>query len=556
VSRVSISRVSSPLLLAAGLLAALATLANPLGAQAPVVGPNYVPGEVLVTYRQAATGLHALAVNRRLGAAVVQRFAQPGLQRLRLGSGLSVEAALRSLSSDPAVASAQPNFIYHATALPNDPRYTSGDLWAMNNTGQNAGTADADIDAPEAWDLTTGSASVVVATIDTGVDYNHEDLAGNIWTNPGETGLDAQGRDKANNGIDDDGDGYVDDVHGWNAVASNGNPMDDNNHGTHVAGTIGGRENNGIGVAGVNWNVTIVATKFLDSTGSGTTASAIACLDYIHALKDHGLNVVATNNSWGGGGADAALQAAIGRSESRGILFVAAAGNGDSFGRAINNDSSPQYPASYSNANIISVTATDRNDRKASWANYGATTVDLGAPGVSIWSSVRGNAYDVYDGTSMATPHVTGAVALLKAYDPSLTYLQIKDRLLGTGDPVSDLEGKTLTGRRLNLYNALTGTVPPKPVARTMKVSVTTDKLAYTMGQTVNITVKTTDSATGAALSGATANVRVQTPAGYVQTGSAVTGASGSVTFRYQPRTSYGRGTYSATATAAKFTVK
>ena len=218
------------------------------------------------------------------------------------------------------------------------------------------------------------SANVLVGVIDTGVDYNHPDLAANIWTNPGEI---------AGNGIDDDGNGYIDDVHGYDFVNNDGDPMDDNGHGTHFSGTIGGVGNNGIGVAGVNWNVKIMALKFLDSGGSGSTANAVAGVQYATMM---GVDV--TSNSWGGGGFSQALYDAIDAAGAANIAFVAAAGN-----NGANNDTSPAYPAAYDLPNIISVAATDDNDELASFSNYGAASVDLGAPGVDILSTLPGNQY-------------------------------------------------------------------------------------------------------------------------------------------------------------------
>jgi len=543
-------------------LAALAASTSP-SARAQQRPLPYVPGEVLVTYRPGAQAATMSQATRELGARVVRKLAPARAHLLRLSPGASTEAAIRRLRQDPTVASVQPNFIYHASLSPNEPAFSNGYLWGMHNTGQNAGTADADMDAPDAWGLTTGAANVAVAVIDTGVDYTHPDLASNIWTNPGETGavidvggnpvLDASGQPvrKETNGADDDGNGYVDDVHGWNGSADNGNPMDDNEHGTHVAGTIGALGNNGLGVVGVNWNVQIVACKFLAADGSGTTADAIECLDYVTRLKQNGLNVVATNNSWGGGPYDPALRDAITRSEQAGILFVAAAGNGDAYGRAINSDASLQYPASYPNVGILSVTATDRNNQKASWANYGATTIDLGAPGVSIWSTVPGAQYAALDGTSMAAPHVTGAVALLKAYSPGLSLQEVKDRLLNTGDPVPALEGMTFTGRRLNLYNALTGYSPAKPPKVALGVTVTTNKTtAYRMGETVTMTTRVTGGTS--VVAGASVSLSLVTASGRRYAASSTTGSGGTMVLSFRPSSGDGRGTYRVTSTASR----
>ncbi len=280
-------------------------------------------------------------------------------------------------------------------------------LWGLDNTGQTGGTSDADIDAPEAWAISTGSSSTVVAVIDSGVDYNHVDLAANIWTNPGEI---------ARNGIDDDGNGFVDDVHGYDFYSDDGDPMDDNGHGTHCSGTIAGVGNNGIGVAGVNWSSSIMALKFLSAGGSGYTSDAIRAVNYATMMRTtYNVNVRVTSNSWGGGGYSAAMDSAILASGSAGILFVAAAGNDST-----NNDVSPHFPSNYDQASILSVAATDHNDALASFSNYGATTVHLGAPdsrstarspaGVTpatrapAWPRHTSRAWPLWPGPSIQTP--------------------------------------------------------------------------------------------------------------------------------------------------------
>lgn len=331
---------------------------------------------------------------------------------------------------------------------PNDPRFS--DLWGLHNTGQTGGTYDADIDAPEAWDLQTGSSNVVVAVIDTGVDYNHQDLSANMWKNPGEV---------AGNGIDDDGNGYVDDVYGWDFCNNDSNPIDDHNHGTHCSGTIAGVGNNGIGVVGVNWKAKIMALKFLNSQGSGAISDALAALEYATMMKQQkNIPIIATSNSWGGGGFSSSFKQAIEASDNAGILFIAAAGNASS-----NNDVTPNYPSNYDVPNVIAVAATTHTDGLASFSNYGASTVDLGAPGSNILSTTRNNGYGTMSGTSMATPHVSGVAALIKAHASSYTHSQIKSLILNKVDPVSSLSGKTVTGGRLNVYNAIKD-IGPGPV--------------------------------------------------------------------------------------------
>ncbi len=357
----------------------------------------------------------------------------------------AMSAAVATWSVYPGVRYAEADGVVHIDAtIPNDARFS--ELWGMNNTGQGGGVADADIDAPEAWDIFRGSNSVVVADIDTGVDYTHPDLAANMWVNPGEI---------AGNGRDDDGNGWVDDVYGIDAANNDSDPMDDNGHGTHTAGTFGAVGNNGVGVVGVNWNVKIMALKFLDSFGSGQISDAITAIDYMTTMKTrYGINIVVSNNSWGWGpGYFQAMYDAIKASNDAGIMFVAAAGNS-----GYDNDMWPSYPSSFNLPGIIAVAATDPSDRLASFSQYGRTSVDLGAPGVNILSTVPAagllgspSRYASLNGTSMATPHVTGAVALGMAYEPGSSLDYIKQLILNTVDVVPDLVNRTVTGGRLNL---------------------------------------------------------------------------------------------------------
>lgn len=333
-----------------------------------------------------------------------------------------------------------PNFVIKVNAVPNDSQFS--ELWGLSS-GKG-------IDAPSAWDLHTGSQNVVVAVIDTGVDYNHQDLKNNMWVNAGEI---------PNNGIDDDNNGYVDDVHGMSAINSSGNPMDDNGHGTHVAGTIGAKGNNGLGVAGVNWNVQIMALKFLDGNGYGGLAGAIEAIEYMTEMKKRGVNVKVSNNSWGGVGYSQGLYNAIKASIDAGVIFVAAAGN-----EANDNDLNQSYPASYEIDNLVSVAAIDQDQNLAGFSNYGAYSVDIAAPGVNILSTVPGNKYRSLSGTSMATPHVTGALTLLAASNSALSSSQIVQRLYDTGESLATLTGLTYTGRKLNLSRLLRNqTVPVVP---------------------------------------------------------------------------------------------
>jgi subtilisin family serine protease len=360
------------------------------------------------------------------------------------------ERAIEALRSNKNIAFIEPDFRVQMDAIPNDARFD--DLWGLHNIGQIGGTPDADIDATEVWDIQTGSTDVVIAVIDSGVDYNHEDLNTNMWINTGEI---------PGNLFDDDGNGYIDDVYGYDFAYSDSDPMDIHGHGTHCSGTIAGVGNNGIGVAGVNWDARIMALKFLDDSGSGWTSDAILAVQYATMMKlDYNVPVIATSNSWGGGGYSTTLVNAIAAADAAGILFIAAAGND-----WMNTDQYPHYPSSYSNPNIISVAATDRNDGLAdtySWgSNYGATTVDLAAPGVSILSTTPNDSYSWYSGTSMATPHVSGVVALLKAEYPWMTHTEIRDTILNNVDPIPELSGKMVTGGRLNAFSTFQQTDQP-----------------------------------------------------------------------------------------------
>lgn len=333
----------------------------------------YIPGEVLVKYRDGVSSLGTASLNKSLGATKARNLGRTGIQQVKVRPGLSVEEAITEFHYQPEVEFAQPNYIYHHFATtPNDPSYPN--LWSLDNRGQTVnsitGTADADIDAPEAWEINRGSPPVIVAVIDSGVDYNHPDISSNIWTNPGEN---------ATNNIDDDGNGYIDDSRGWDFVDNDNNPMGVNSHGTHVAGTIGAVGNNSLGVTGVSWTVKIIPIRVLDSLGAGTTANITAGIDYAVANRARIINMSIGSNP--GGSADPTLIAAIADADRAGVLLVIAAGNS-----ANNNDSFHVYPSDYPDANIISVAATDQNDALASFSNYGSVSVDVGAPGTNIYS--------------------------------------------------------------------------------------------------------------------------------------------------------------------------
>src|SRR6266545_4647100 len=416
--------------------------------------------------------LEALAT--LLGAQILQSYPEIGdLEVLHVPSTSSVTDLSAIYQASGLVEYAEPDFQVSALAVPNDFRYNDGSLWGLHNTGQFGGLPGADIHAQDGWDVQNSAANIIVAVIDTGVRSTHEDLANNMWNNPGEI---------AGNGLDDDGDGYVDDVHGINAITNSGDPNDDHGHGTHVSGTVGAMGNNSVGVVGVAWRVQIMACKFLDSSGNGFISDAIKSMDY---ARSKGAKVV--NASWGSTSfTSSALHDAIDSLRQAGIIFAAAAGNS-----AANNDVTPLYPASYELDNIISVAATTRTDDLAFFSDYGPTTVDLGAPGAAIYSCWNGsdNDYRYNDGTSMAAPHVAGTCALMMAHYPNDNYQQIISRILSNVDPLPALAGKCVSGGRLNLQRALSGGAPP-PV-------VTADFTASPTSGNVPLTVQFTDQSTG-----------------------------------------------------------
>jgi subtilisin family serine protease len=406
------------------------------------------PGEILIGFRDGVSQAEQNKLLAKVGATEKRKF-----KRIR-GALLEVkpekvERALERLQTDERVRYAERNALIHLDALPNDAFFNR--LWGLNNTGQTVqgltGLPDADIDAPEAWNVTTGSSTVTVAVIDTGIDGSHPDLASQMWINAGENCSGCR-----TDGIDNDGNGYVDDWRGWDWVNDDNNPTDDHGHGTHVAGTIGASGNNGIGVTGVNWQVRLMPMKFLSSAGSGTTADAVSAVLY---AADKGADVM--NNSWGGDTYSQALADAISVADDRGSLFVAASGNSSN-----DNDANPDYPSSYDNPNVISVAATEHRDGLAWFSNIGKRTVDLGAPGLNIYSTWPGGSYQFLTGTSMAAPHVSGAAALVKAAFPNASDLGIKALLLSGVDPNASLAGRTSTGGRLNVANAVTCSTTPK----------------------------------------------------------------------------------------------
>ncbi len=378
----------------------------------------------------------------------------------------SLSQTIQDLNADSSVTYAEPHFVYEIVKpveefflnnliknsksfnyTPNDPRF--GELWGLSNTGRNEpggarGVLGADINALKSWEITKGSKDVTVAVIDTGVDYNHPDLKDQMWIND----LELNGKD----GIDDDGNGYVDDIYGYDFANNDGNPIDGHGHGTHCAGTIGAAHDNGIGVSGVMGKVKIMAIKFLSDSGGGSTEGAIRAIDY--AIK---MNVDIMSNSWGGGGRSQALEDVIKRASDAGIIFTAAAGNSSA-----NNDLRPYYPASYKVDNVISVAALTSQNTLASFSSYGRETVHVAAPGHRVLSTVKNAGYKVSSGTSMSTPHVTGALGLLIAKEGRLPVAEVRERVVATSEPVAALRGKIVNGGRLDAFNLLNDERPSR----------------------------------------------------------------------------------------------
>jgi len=428
---------------------------------------KYVPGEVIVRFSAKQNGANRSMAERNAflaarGAGIVTRSSRlaPNVTLVKLPDNLSVEEAIERLHGRPEVVRAVPNHIVRAySTYPDDPNF--GEQWALNNTGQTGGTVDADIDAPEAWDIRTSSGEIIVAVIDTGVDYNHPDLADNMWVNEAEL--------NGEEGVDDDENGFIDDIYGYDFENDDGDPLDDNFHGTYCAGIISAVGDNNEGVSGVCWNTKIMALKFLNSSGSGNAYDAAEAIRY--AIK-MGANVL--SNSWGSPWADDELEIAIEEADANGILFVAAAGNPYDWEEADNDDDQGhRYPPYYDCNNIIAVMATDHNDERSIWADtdqssaYGRISVDLAAPGSDILTTFPSyetaamtgygfsTYYDMESGTSAAAPFVSGACALVWSKNPGLSHMEVKELIMGNVDKVDALEGLCVTEGRLNLYEAV-----------------------------------------------------------------------------------------------------
>lgn len=414
--------------------------------------PEFVPGEVIVRFRPGASNASRGEIMRSANAQVGEKIVTAAMRGRGDNEGITVMRtsmnvpdAIAALKARGDVEYAEPNWIYTTDATVSDTYYANGSLWGMYGSGT-APSNQYGIGGTAAtpWVAGANCGNVVIGIIDEGYMYTHPELAANAFKNPGEI---------AGNSVDDDGNGYVDDVYGWDFAGNNSSVFDGagDDHGTHVAGTIGAA-GNGTGVVGVCSTVKLMSGKFLGSQG-GTTANAVKAVDYFTALKNKGVNIAATSNSWGGGGFSQALADAIGRANAANILFVAAAGNS-----TYNCDVTACYPANYNVANVISVASITSTGAISSFSNYGATTVDIGAPGSAIWSTVpvssRGKivaGYASYSGTSMATPHVSGAVAYYASTHSGATAGQIKSAILGAAIATPSLAGKTVTGGRLNV---------------------------------------------------------------------------------------------------------
>ena len=382
-----------------------------------------------------------------LGAEVITEYSTLPAIHVRLDTTQIPAEALRRVNQFRAISAIEPNYYLHSLETPNEPIYSFGLMWGLNNTGQWGGVEDVDIDAEEAWDITSGDGRVVVGIIDTGILYTHPDLSENIWTNPDEI---------AGNSIDDDNNGFIDDVHGWDFFNKEGDPLDDNFHGTHVSGIIGAAGNNSRGVVGVNWQVGLMGLKILDKNGVGDTADAARAIDYAILMKRRGVNIRVLNASFGGGEESEVFRSAIQAANEEGILFVTAAGNDGS-----DNDAKPVFPSSYPLPNLISVASITRSGMLSSFSNYGRNSVDIAAPGSHIWSTFIYNFYFFFDGTSMAAPYVSGIAALLLSNEPDLSPAQTKARLVNTAKGLTGTEGKLKNPAMPSAFHALANIPAP-----------------------------------------------------------------------------------------------
>lgn len=432
--------VAVVLTFAVALTASVALLTR-TGSASGAGNPQAVPRELVVGFDEHSSRAEQRAAVADAGGRISGRLSS---RDGAIVSASDTSAVAERLSNSTEVKYVEPNYVVRASRVPNDDAFA--EQWSLHNSGQAGGTVGADIGATSAWDVTTG-AGTIVAVVDTGLDYNHPDLDGNVWHNPGES----------QNGADDDGNGIADDTHGLDFANGDSDPTDDAGHGTHVGGIIGAEGNNGFGTAGVDWNVQLMPLKFLDQNGEGNTADAADAIGY---AVDHGARII--NASWGGPAFSQALYEAVRQASDRGVLFVAASGNEGS-----NSDSAPDYPAAFDLPNVISVAATDRYDRLLPYSNYGQSTVDIAAPGDDIYSTVPNevdpSGYASFSGTSMAAPAVTGTAALYLSRSPESSPDEVRSAILQSADPLSSLSGKVVTGGRLNAARAVGAHPSPAP---------------------------------------------------------------------------------------------
>lgn len=507
-----------------------------------MLAATFMDREVLIQFAPTATAATKAAARSAVGGQAIEAIQTRAMQsqglgaleRVSLGRGVTLDRAIAALARRPGVIFAEPNWKLSTASVSNDPLYANNaQLWGMYGDDQPASSGPSGTtnqfgsQAEKAWEAgLTGSRSVFIGIVDEGVDFSHPDLAANIWSNPFEVPGD---------GIDNDANGYADDIRGWDFYSNDASVYDGtgDDHGTHVAGTIGGVGGNGVGVAGVSWNVTLIPTKFLGTDG-GYTTGAIKALDYLTDLKTrHGLNIVASNNSWGGGGYSAALHSAIIRGANAGILFVAAAGNS-----AVDTDVTANYPSNYSTLQgtsttraaayeaVISVAALTSSGGLASFSNYGATTVDIAAPGAGINSTLPGGGYGAYSGTSMAAPHVAGSIALLAAARPGMTAADTRTAILSTARPTTALTGRTVTGGRLDVA-AAANVAPPVDIAVSGGTIVEGNAGVTQLAFTVTLSAATNSNV---AVNYATANGTATAGTDYVATSGTLTFLTGETT--------------------------
>lgn len=551
----------------AGLLAlaaAVCAVGTAPAAQAAPTAPlaPHAGGRIIVGFKSTASTTERIGAFNRHGATSHKSLRTRGAatEVVTLPAGVSVEQALANYKADPSVRFAEPDYVLTHQAVSNDPQFTSGSLWGMQGAGSTPanqfGSGAADVWAAGY----TGSSSVVVGVIDEGIQVTHPDLAANIWVNP---------REVAGNGLDDDANGFVDDMNGWDFFNRDATVFDGatnatiDAHGTHVSGTIGGVGGNGVGVAGVNWNVKIVSAKFLGPTG-GNTTDAISAINYLVDLKVRGgVNLVAINNSWGGGAFSQALSDAINAAGDQNILFVAAAGNSGT-----NNDTTPSYPSNYDCTRggtrgwdcVLAVAAIDSAGALATFSQYGATTVDIGAPGVGIVSTVPNSTYASYNGTSMATPHVTGAAALCASMDPSLSGAAIRDAIIRSAAPTASLAGRTVTGGRLDLVGMMarcaTATVPVSGAPSGLTATATgptTASLSWTDGATDETAYQVERAPLAGGVCGTYAQVATLPANSTAYSAGGLTAATG-YCFRVRAGNGFGGGSFSAYSEEAQVT--